>query len=646
MTDMTRLRCLSTVLKAVGIALLLALACASAPASILAFDPSTGTPTPTSTSAPTAEPTTTPTSTSTPTSTATPKPIETPRAEVLPTPVPTRRPRRIRLQPTPTPTSTPTATPVKRSHPRRQHRKRHLHRHTKGRPTPTPTASPTATSTPTVTPTPTPPISLQAENSIEPVTCNGPAKLNSSRPFLYPPYRGWTSIVSYVDHDMPNFVQDGQIITATGLTTNREANHVASDFPAYWNASVRQYVYYDGHNGYDFNLSYQPVYAAAAGKVIYAAPEYADALDHGYGNMVMINHRNGYVTLYGHFSKILVKVGQKVKRGQELGISGNTGHSSGPHLHFTVFHNCTPTDPYGWTGSGPDPLASYQGETSTYLWVRPPLVVNPLPGLAGIAELPAPPVERLLLLRLPSTKGGPAAFMRALRAESRRVEAALGYGVRGVRLDALRGALDITVAVTPLRLYSLPDIVAIGSMDDAADARADVLAALARAALVGPQRSLHLSRGPSWTGYLFQWQGQTFLLGKGPRSKEVNLRFARGHKVSYHRLQADPSSGAYAVDLGKMSRADLTSLRRAIQGSPARHTSLSVQAIPVRKSSAKPTSASRKASQTHVFGTMLVAVLLIAALLAAAVALRTTKFRAALQRGPGADAGEPPCQDA
>ena len=75
-----------------------------------------------------------------------------------------------------------------------------------------------------------------------------------------------------------------------------------------------------------------PVLTADAGRVIMAGwPD-----NTGYGNRVMIDHGNGYVTLYGHLSKIYVTVGQTVRRGDQIGAEGSTGRSTGPHLHFEV----------------------------------------------------------------------------------------------------------------------------------------------------------------------------------------------------------------------------------------------------------------------------------------------------------------------
>ena len=85
------------------------------------------------------------------------------------------------------------------------------------------------------------------------------------------------------------------------------------------------------HKALDIGVSYKPVYAAADGYVIIAASGYG-----GYGNFIMIKHTNNLYTCYGHLSKFNVSAGQTVSRGQQIGVSGSTGISSGPHLHFEV----------------------------------------------------------------------------------------------------------------------------------------------------------------------------------------------------------------------------------------------------------------------------------------------------------------------
>jgi len=65
----------------------------------------------------------------------------------------------------------------------------------------------------------------------------------------------------------------------------------------------------------------------------------------GYGLLVIIDHGNGYTSYYGHLSRILVRVGQFVEVGQVVALSGNTGLSTGPHLHFEVRKLGDPINP-------------------------------------------------------------------------------------------------------------------------------------------------------------------------------------------------------------------------------------------------------------------------------------------------------------
>ncbi len=95
----------------------------------------------------------------------------------------------------------------------------------------------------------------------------------------------------------------------------------------------------DGHRGIDIwanDIDGKPILAADGGRVIMAG-EYAGYKT--YGKFVIIDHGNGYTTVYAHCSKVLVKEGDIVNQGQEIAKVGNTGRSTGPHLHFEVQKN-------------------------------------------------------------------------------------------------------------------------------------------------------------------------------------------------------------------------------------------------------------------------------------------------------------------
>lgn len=109
---------------------------------------------------------------------------------------------------------------------------------------------------------------------------------------------------------------------------------ISSPYGLRWNGS-------DFHPGVDIaNNVGTPIRATADGRVTAAGWNAG-----GYGNMVDIDHGNGIVTRYGHASQVLVSVGQTVKRGQIIAYMGNTGFSTGPHLHYEVRVNGNPVNP-------------------------------------------------------------------------------------------------------------------------------------------------------------------------------------------------------------------------------------------------------------------------------------------------------------
>ncbi len=94
------------------------------------------------------------------------------------------------------------------------------------------------------------------------------------------------------------------------------------------------------HEGVDLNADYgQPVHASAAGTIA------AAGWDGGYGMKVDIDHGNGYHTWYAHLSRIDVRIGEQVYKGEEIGAVGATGFATGPHLHYQLMYDGRPIDP-------------------------------------------------------------------------------------------------------------------------------------------------------------------------------------------------------------------------------------------------------------------------------------------------------------
>lgn len=101
------------------------------------------------------------------------------------------------------------------------------------------------------------------------------------------------------------------------------------------------------HAGIDIGASYgSSVYAAASGVVVQAG------WNGGYGNYILVNHGNGYMTAYAHMSQLKVSSGDTVVQGQVIGLVGSTGTSTGNHLHFEVYVGSSRTDPLNYFSSG------------------------------------------------------------------------------------------------------------------------------------------------------------------------------------------------------------------------------------------------------------------------------------------------------
>ena len=154
---------------------------------------------------------------------------------------------------------------------------------------------------------------------------------------------GSVATKAFKDHDTAikptsgGVVSSGQRYLFNGFIWPAEATITSyfgyrDDVP-YWASS--------DHGGIDIGVwYYTPVKAAAPGTVIYPTGYYG-----GYGNLVVIKHTNGFVTYYGHNSYNLVSVGDKVQQGQVIAMSGSTGNSTGPHLHFEILLNGIRRDP-------------------------------------------------------------------------------------------------------------------------------------------------------------------------------------------------------------------------------------------------------------------------------------------------------------
>jgi hypothetical protein len=191
---------------------------------------------------------------------------------------------------------------------------------------------------------------------------------------MYRPYYGSQTVLqrttSFVDHDKPWYVNDGIFVRYDGTKwTNVSIGSCTGGVNCY-----------DGHNGYDLNLWYEPVLSVAAGTVIRAG--WYDASNHqsALGLWAAVDHGNGYATAYGHLSALTVANGDKIGTQWQVGTSGTSGSSTGPHLHMATYYlpNWSATDPFGWTGNYTDPNIV----PDNYLWANDPGIGYTVPDLS------------------------------------------------------------------------------------------------------------------------------------------------------------------------------------------------------------------------------------------------------------------------
>ena len=185
-------------------------------------------------------------------------------------------------------------------------------------------------------------------------------------PFLQKPFSGEFLVLNPMDHDTPQEFID---------TNNR--------FITSWGEEAAAF---SSHAGYDFMMPVgTPIFAAAAGVVTLASPQtFFCAIPSINANVtqrsIVIRHDlpggNSYQTFYAHISREDVTLGQVVSAGQQIALSGNTGCTTAPHLHFQLDRingtnngQVATVDPYGWTGTQSDPWeVNPLGAKSLYLW--------------------------------------------------------------------------------------------------------------------------------------------------------------------------------------------------------------------------------------------------------------------------------------
>jgi len=306
---------------------------------------------------------------------------------------------------------------------------------------------------------------------------------SSTLGFLTRPYTTWHDITSVFDHCNPDYSTDGKVCEFDGSVGLR-SNGVDPSFSLGYAQTPggSDYLYYDGHNGWDYALAYENVLASADGTVALAG---TDPVNTCFGQNVVINHPNGYSTRYAHLSQIYVSPGQSVARGQVIGLSGNTGCSSGAHLHFGVYvtSSWTAVDPWGWWGAaGADPWPSDPGD----LWLTG-TAQFPVPGAPSNVSAVAGNASATVSWTAPAFDGGTGNTNYLIVASPGGAQvSAFGYATSAV-LPGLTNGTSYTFTVTAVN--------SVGSAQSAASNAVTPSGAIGRYRALTPARLLDTRTG-------------------------------------------------------------------------------------------------------------------------------------------------------
>ncbi len=174
-------------------------------------------------------------------------------------------------------------------------------------------------------------------------------RYNMSEDFLHQAnqYPFWKSSVRNEEVFIPGLVKpEGTEVLASSPSTPVGSPPSSLPFSLIWPVEGRITSRFQSdsrpdHSGLDIAAPRgTPIKAAADGRVVYS-----DNRISGYGNMVILEHKEGFFTVYSHNQRNAVRPGQQVQQGETIGYIGMTGRATGPHLHFEIRHHDTPLDP-------------------------------------------------------------------------------------------------------------------------------------------------------------------------------------------------------------------------------------------------------------------------------------------------------------